>query len=102
MHIFINDSVATAFTRLLDSSLLQPHTANGPHPPGFLFSRSHPWYLSLNTYPCAILTPGCLHLYCLFVFLLQHNILKKQLKGESVYFGSWFQVRNHGREDVAA
>lgn len=44
MYIFINDSVASAFTRLLDSSLLQPHTANGPHPPGFLFSRSHPWY----------------------------------------------------------
>lgn len=56
----------------------------------------------LNTYPCAIFTSGCLHLYCLFVFLLQHNILKKQLKGERVYFGSWFQVRNHGREDVAA
>lgn len=46
----------------------------------------------LSTHPCVTWTFGCLHLYYLYVFLLQQNISQKQLKGEKGYFGWQFQV----------
>lgn len=39
-------------------------------------------------------------LQLLFFFLLQQNILQRELEEWKVYFGSWLQDTVHHREDV--
>lgn len=41
-------------------------------------------------------------LQLLFFFLLQQNILQRELEEWKVYFGSWLQDTVHHREDVMA